>query len=40
MLDVYKNIEKNNPDRKRKVLTVLDDMIADIMHRLVVRARS
>ena len=29
MLDVYKNIEDYNPDKKRKVLMVFDDMIAD-----------
>ena len=28
--DVYKNIEDYNPDKKRKVLIVFDDMIADI----------
>ena len=29
MLDVCKNIEDYNPDKKRKVLMVFDDMIAD-----------
>ena len=28
MQDVYKNIEDYNPDKKRKVLIVFDDMIA------------
>ena len=28
---VYENIYDYNPSRKRKVLTVFDDMIADIM---------
>ena len=28
--DVYKNIDECNPSRKRKILTVFDDMIADI----------
>ena len=28
--DVYKNIDEYNPSRKRKILTVFDDMIADI----------
>ena len=28
MQDVYKNIEENNPGKKRKVLIVFDDMIA------------
>ena len=29
--DVYENIDDYNPSRKRKVLIVFDDMIADIM---------
>ena len=29
--DVYENINDYNPSRKRKNLTVFDDMIADIM---------
>ena len=32
MLDVYKNIEDYNPDNKRKVLMVFDDMIADMIN--------
>ena len=31
MGDVYKNIDDYNPNRRRKILIVLDDMIADIM---------
>ena len=31
MNDVYENIDLYNPNRQRKVLTVFDDMIADIM---------
>ena len=31
MDDVYKNIHDCNPSRKRKILIVFDDMIADIM---------
>ena len=31
MHDVYENIDHYNPNRKRKVLIVFDDMIADIM---------
>ena len=31
MDDVYENVDDYNPNRKRKVLVVLDDMIADIM---------
>ena len=30
MQDVYKNIEEYNPGKKRKVLIVFDDMIADM----------
>ena len=29
MQDIYKNIEDYNPDKKRKVLIVFDDKIAD-----------
>ena len=32
MQDVYKYIEENNPGKKRKVLIVFDDMIADIIY--------
>ena len=32
MLDVYKNIEDYNPVKKRKVLIVFDDMIADMIN--------
>ena len=32
MQDVYKNIEDCNPIRKRKVLTVFDDIIADMIN--------
>ena len=31
MDDVYENIDHYNPSRKRKILLVFDDMIADIM---------
>ena len=31
MDDVYINIDNYNPKRKRKILTVFDDMISDIM---------
>ena len=31
MDDVYENINDYNPNRRRKILTVFDDMIADIM---------
>ena len=29
--DVYENIDDYNPDRKRKVLIVFDDLIAEVM---------
>ena len=32
MQDVYKNIEEYNPDKENKVLTVFDDMIADVIN--------
>ena len=32
MQDVYKNIEKYNPGKKRKVLIVLDDIISDMIN--------
>ena len=31
MNDVYENTDLYNPNRKRKILIVFDDMIADIM---------
>ena len=31
MNDVYENIDDYNPNRKRKILIIFDDMIADIM---------
>ena len=30
--DVYKNIENCNPGKKRKILIVFDDMIADMIN--------
>ena len=30
MHDVYKNIDEYNPDKENKILTVFDDMVADI----------
>ena len=32
MHDVYKNIEDYNPIKKRKILIVFDDMIADMIN--------
>ena len=31
MHDVYKNIDDDNVDKDRKILTVFDDMIADVI---------
>ena len=31
MDDIYKNIKKYNPNKKRKILIVSDDMIADML---------
>ena len=31
MDDIYKNIEEHNPNKKRKILVVFDDMIADML---------
>ena len=31
MDDIYKNIEEYNPSKKRKILIVFDDMIADML---------
>ena len=30
--DVYKNIDECNVDKERKILTVFDDMIADMIY--------
>ena len=32
MQDVYENIEDYNPGKKRKILIVFDDMIADMIN--------
>ena len=31
MFDIHKNIEDYNPNKKRKILIVFDDMIADML---------
>ena len=31
MVDIYKNIEEHNLNKKRKILIAFDDMIADIL---------
>ena len=33
MQDVYKNIEDYNPIKKRKVIIIFDDMIADMINK-------
>ena len=33
MHDVYKNINYYNPGKENKILIVLDDMIADMIHK-------
>ena len=32
MYDIYKNIEEQNPNKKRKILILFDDMIADMLN--------
>ena len=32
MQDVYKNIDEYNPGKKRQILIVFDDMIADMIN--------
>ena len=32
MVDIYKNIEDYNPNKKRKILIVFDGMIADMFN--------
>ena len=31
MDDIYKNVEEYNPNKKRKMLIIFDDMIADML---------
>ena len=31
MYDIYKNIEEHNPNKKRKILIIFDDMNDDIL---------
>ena len=41
MDDIYKNFEEYNPSKKRKILIVFDDMIADkIVSELFIRGRK
>ena len=38
MQDVYNSIEEYNPNKKRKVLIVLDDMIADMINNKILNS--
>ena len=40
MDDVYENINDYNPSRKRKILIVFDDMIADIMAKKIILSHN
>ena len=31
MVDIYKNIEDYNPSKRRQIMIVFDDMIADML---------
>ena len=31
MVNIYKNIDDYNPNKKRKILVVFDDLIADML---------
>ena len=31
MTDIYKNIEEYNPNKKREILLIFDDIIADML---------
>ena len=31
MVDIYKNIQEYNPNKKQKILIVFDDMIVDML---------
>ena len=31
MTDIYKNIEEYNPNKKREILIIFDDIIADML---------
>ena len=33
--DIYKSIQESNPNEKRKLLIIFDDMSADILNRIV-----
>ena len=40
MQGVYKNTEDYNPDTKRKVLIIFDDMIADMINNKKTKSNS
>ena len=31
MDEIFKNIEEHNPDKKRKILVIINDIIADML---------
>ena len=37
MDDIYKNIEKYSPNKKRKILTLFDDVMADMVTKRLIR---
>ena len=40
MDDINENIEEWNPDKKRKILIVLDDMIPDMLNKKQISTNS
>ena len=38
MDNIYKNIEEYNPNKKRKISTVFDDMIADMLQEKILNS--
>ena len=40
MWDIYKNIVGYNPDKKRQILTVFDDIIADMINNKKIKFNS
>ena len=40
MHGIYKNIEKFNPDKRRKILIVFDHLIADMLSNIITHENS
>ena len=40
MGDIYKNIEKYNPDKEYKILVVFDDVIFDMLTNIKLKSNS